>query len=1562
VPEFISLHNHTNFSILNALSSPKELFVRAKELGQSAIGITDYGSLASVWDSLKASRETGVKLIIGCESYFLDDVANKEVKLRFVVLIAKNAIGYKNLLLLNRDGFNNSSTIGKRVFPVIDWSLLNKYKEGLICLTGCGNGIVGQLLNNKKFEEAENTLLKLADIFGDDLGVEVQTHNLNRPATYYTDAVNQVFTNQHLIRLAEKHNLRIVPTTNSFYLKKEDAEIHDVMLAIGSMQPIYSNARIKYDVPDFYVKSYDEVKAFFSRRYSVEFAEKICANTVYLANKCENADWIDPKFSNPLAKELPVFPVEKEPDYENFKNWLLKRKQFQSFDIDKAYLRFRCGIEFNKKIPANKQDEYMRRLIEEFDVIEYHGFSSYMLIVADYINWARKNGVRTGAGRGCLIGETPVLTTKGFKELKSLTTDDEVYSHTGNVRKILNKFEYDVSNEELLKIKTEHSFNDIVLTQDHKVYAHKSQETPAYKKARAKNSKYCPTKWISPQTPVWIESSELSKNDLIWTTFPNRIFDNQNVPTSLTVKYSSTHNRNLDKQVIVPIDDEFMYLIGQFVGDGCLADSDHLTKNGKKPDGYVLKISFNSSDLDGINRRKEYFSNLGLHVCKSFNKKKTKTDIRIHNKSLVQFFREIIPDYTNVADTKHLPIWFRDCNDNQLTQIIKGYKSADGYRKKYRKNQLSITSTSLRLILEVKEALLYLKTKSSIETRKAYDRDFGKYISHCKQSYQINYLESDFNNPSDQGGYYSKILNITPANDKFVYDITVDQDHSYLTSNYIVHNSVGGSLIAYLLDIHAADPIKYNLIFARFQNKDRTQHPDIDSDFCPSGRSKVQNYIRQKYGDDNVAHVSNINTITPKVYARDIARSCDLANDRELSVRLGNDIADSIPKKINEKEIKTYEEAIEKSPLFAAFNSTYPKLEKMSSICGKYRAFSTHAGGIVISNRPFSGFIPLRKDKDGAIAIEFDKEKAEEAGLVKMDTLGLETLDIIDETYKLIKAAGKQTPPDPPDFDEYDEKTYNLISKGDTFCVFQLGMSSGTIDLCKRIKPKTIEDISHINALARPSARSIRDGFIAVKDGKEKIDLLHPSLKRSFGETFGFGLYEESLMYLAQDVAGWSLNEADRLRKLTKEKGKNPKKAMEWRSEFISDAKKNKNIDEKISMEIWDEVVEKFVGYGFNKSHSILYSMISYHTAYLKAHFPVEFLLAHLMSEIRSNVKAAEQNIEKIKLEIRRNGIKINPPNLNTSTITYEIQPDGSLLTGLEALKSVGHDAINDIVAKRPFTDFDDFMNRVDKRKVRSTTIQSLAASGCFDQFNLSRKQIYLYCSDYKKKLQVWSKKHDPTKEKFQYPWPIEKDWTISELYALEKSILGEAFICNKTKAYTGFFNERSTPVRNIKQMKDRDQVKSIYAEVKSIFELKVKKEGSKYLGELMLKATVEDAAGDQISLTIFPKQWKNAKARMRELCGNKYKFEPGIAIHFSGSVNIYEDEIGIVLENLFDFAPPPPLPKDRGSKRVMKTDVVINKDLEKIDISLNTDEFILSAEDSLYDEGLIDLNAEDDD
>jgi DNA polymerase III subunit alpha len=1174
--DFVSLHNQTDFSILDSLISPKALFNRAKELNQTAVAITDHGTLAAAWDSLKASKDSGVKLIMGCECYFVDDATTVGTKFRHIVLLAKNAVGYRNLLTINKKGFDQGHFLGKRVYPVVDWKLLAEHTEGLICLTACGNGIISQLIMNKKFEEAGQTLLKLKMLFGENLGIEVQANNMKRGSNIFNDEIDQQFLNRRLIELGKAHGIRIVPTCNAHYLKKEDSDTHDTLLAIGSHQPKHSNFRLKYSVSDFYLKTGDEVKAFFARNYGEEFATEICANTIHFASLCEKPDWIDPKFSNPSGKELPIFPVKDELDYQEFSDWTITQsEEIRKLDEDKLFLRYKCEMAFESRIKGltdENRKAYQDRLLEELDVIEYHGFSSYMLIVADFIDWARKHDIAVGDGRG----------------------------------------------------------------------------------------------------------------------------------------------------------------------------------------------------------------------------------------------------------------------------------------------------------------------------------------------------------------------------------------------------SVGGSLIGFLLGIHQADPIKYNLIFARFHNKEKSSFPDIDTDFAPSGRARVQEYLRKKYGEDHVAHVSNVNTITPKVYARDISRVCELGGSKEEAVRIGNEVADCLP-----ADIHSIDDALNKVPLFAEYAKRYPEFVKFKDICGKYRAWSTHAGGIIISARPLTGLVPLRKDKDGALAIEYDKDKAEENGLVKMDTLGLSTLDIIGETYKIIKERGKEVPTN-IDYDVYDENAYKLITNGDTFCVFQLGTSAGTIDLCRRIKPLNINDLANINALARPSARDMRNDFIKTRNGEKPMSLLHPKLGRAFNSTYGFGLYEECLMYLAQDVAGWSLHSADRLRKLTKEKGKNPKKAQAWRTEFITDATKN-DVKEAIAQRIWDEVVDKFQGYGFNVSHAVLYSMTGYKTAYLKAHFPIEFLLANLMAEVKSNAPDARGNIDKIKKELRSNKVKVLPPDINSSQLTYTISDGNKLLTGLDALKYVGEDAIKDIIEKRPFKNFFDFMARVDSKKVRANSIQALVAAGALDSFRLPRKLMFLYVSDYRKKLQVWMKKHDPTKEEFVYPWPTEPDWSVAELYALEQFYLGESFICKPADAYGKFFKDGHVTIYEIRKQEDKTKVRPVKGIIRSFFEFPVKKETSKYYGQRMVKAIIEDKNGDQCSCTIFPDRWKQVQERIKEV-SKQAEFDSGIALSFSGSTNKYEDDIGVILDEVYTVSPIPALPADLKAKKVNLKEAKAKAKLAGNSLQSTEDDdkqgqnLLERLEDMLYDEGLVDLDEEPED
>lgn len=317
IKSFCSLHNHTTFSLMDSLIKPQDLFSRAKELDYPAVGITDHGSLGAAWDALKASKASGVKLIMGCEYNFVDSVSSQiDQRIRHIILLARNHIGYKNLLHLSKKGYDNQILAFKKGIPRIDWQMLADHSEGVICLTACGNGILGQLINNKKSEQAKSQAQKLKDLFGEYLGFEVQPHNLRRQPTPYNDYEDQTFVNRTLIKWGEEMGVKIVPTCNAHYLAPEHHEAHDALLAIGAGQPVRSGQRLKYEA-EMYLKSRQKVVDFFSRYYK-DKAEEFCDNTLEFASWCEFPDWIDPKFTNPSGKELPDFPVEKQPDYQDF--------------------------------------------------------------------------------------------------------------------------------------------------------------------------------------------------------------------------------------------------------------------------------------------------------------------------------------------------------------------------------------------------------------------------------------------------------------------------------------------------------------------------------------------------------------------------------------------------------------------------------------------------------------------------------------------------------------------------------------------------------------------------------------------------------------------------------------------------------------------------------------------------------------------------------------------------------------------------------------------------------------------------------------------------------------------------------------------------------------------------------------------------------------------------------------------------------------------------------------------------------------------------------------------
>jgi len=1167
------------FSLMHSVIKPIDLFARAKELGQPAIAVTDSGTLAAAWDCLKASQKTGVKLIMGCEFHFVDDLNKEDAQIRHIILLAKNHEGYKNLLLANKLANDNSIILFGKVFPRIDWSILERCSNGVIATTACGGGILSRLINTRRSEEALAQAKRLKGIFGDSLALEIQPHAMRRNASPYNDFEDQRLVNRKLVQIGDELDIKVIAATDAHYIHQGQWESHDTQLSIGSGVPVKASSRLKYTSHEFYIKTRAEV-ARFLRRYFKDRAEEFCDNTLIFADMCEKPKWIDPKYSNPSGQELPEFLVKDEPDYDSFLKW----KGLQSGDTlkkdDILYLKYKCSLaRDNIKHSIVNIEEFDKRIFKELDVFEFKDLSSYMLIVADYVNWAKNNGIPVGPGRG----------------------------------------------------------------------------------------------------------------------------------------------------------------------------------------------------------------------------------------------------------------------------------------------------------------------------------------------------------------------------------------------------SVGGSLVAYLLGIHDAEPIKYGLVFERFYNKKKTGLSDIDMDFSQKGKPLVENYIINKYGKEYCAKVSNFATMRPKPYARYITKAFQLGGDRKSSVELGNNIADSIPKELN-----TVSKLIDQAPLFAEYADQYPELGIHAETLGNIITNnSIHAGAIVIGKRPLVEIVPLRVSKEGHTTIEYEKDNTEACGLAKMDILGLSTLDIIDNTFNLIVANNKTPPKLPWNYDENDKKTYDLICSGKTFGVFQLGKSASTIGLCVNMKPQNIEDLAMINSMARPGfPKEIRADFIKAKNTQAVQNVIHPSLENALRPTFGFALFDEVLLNIAKDVAGWDLDEADRLRKFVKEKGKNRDKDKKLQADFIAGTIQN-GIDEAMANKIWDEVLASFGAYIFNKSHAVVYSFIGYQTAYLKTHFPIEFLVSNLVHEDSSNAQVSEKNKQIIKREIRHLNVKIQPPDINNSNGNYAINGQ-VILTGFNSLKYMGKDAIPEILEKRPFSSFEDFLSKVDGRKVKSTAVQALAASGCLDGFGHTRKEMFLHANDYKKKLQVWNKKQDKLvladdtyqRQSFNYPWPEDTgEWTKSEMYAQEVYYMGEGFCCGIKDAYNGFFNDHALEFSKLSEIFPEPEEKTekyflsakdgiVQGVIRDYFEFKVKNEKSKIFGEIMGKVDIEDPYGNITSMTMFPSGLELFNDRLRTLTGGRATLEAGIGIHCAASANWYEGDVSLIFENLKKAVPIPPRPKDLKHRTVKVNSSRTLKKTTKLDPDL----FLEEIEDELIEDGHAEL------
>jgi DNA polymerase-3 subunit alpha len=532
--------------------------------------------------------------------------------------------------------------------------------------------------------------------------------------------------------------------------------------------------------------------------------------------------------------------------------------------------------------------------------------------------------------------------------------------------------------------------------------------------------------------------------------------------------------------------------------------------------------------------------------------------------------------------------------------------------------------------------------------------------------------------------------------------------------------SGAGSVVAWALTITDLDPLRFGLLFERFLNPERVSMPDFDIDFCQERRGEVIDYVKNTYGEDRVAHIITFGTLQARAVLRDVGRVMQLPFGQV------DKLAKLVP--ANPASPVTLAEALEIEPKLAQAREQEAEVRELIDTAleleGLYRNASTHAAGVVIGDRPLIELVALYRDPRAYLpATQFNMKWVEAAGLVKFDFLGLKTLTVIDRAVKFLKARGIEVDVNDTAYD--DAKTYELMQSGLTFGVFQLE-GQGMRDTLRKVKPTCLEDVIALISLYRPGPMKNIDRFANVKHGREPADFLHPSLQPILEETYGVIVYQEQVMQIAQVLSGYSLGEADLLRRAMGKK--QPVEMAKQKSRFINGAKQ-RGVGEAPAAHIFD-LVEEFAGYGFNKSHAAAYAVIAYQTAYLKAHHPVDFIAASMSLDISNSDKLAS-----FHQDARRIGAAVLPPDLNKSEADFSVEQteDGvAIRYALGAVRNVGVAAMETIVAERkargPFKALYDFSERIDPRAVNRRQLENLAKAGAFDSMEANRASALAAC------------------------------------------------------------------------------------------------------------------------------------------------------------------------------------------------------------------------------------------
>lgn len=786
------------------------------------------------------------------------------------------------------------------------------------------------------------------------------------------------------------------------------------------------------------------------------------------------------------------------------------------------------------------------------------------------------------------------------------------------------------------------------------------------------------------------------------------------------------------------------------------------------------------------------------------------------------------------------------------------------------------------------------------KTAKEYLREL------CFEGMERLYPEDEYQMATDRLDYELGIIDDMGFNDYFliVWDFC-----RYAKEQGIVvgpgRGSAAGAAIAYCLGITTVDPLKYGLYFERFLNPERVSMPDIDIDFSDARRQEIMDYVVEKYGRENVAQVCTFGSIAAKSAIRDVGRV--LGYPYEDVDKVAKKVPDPIFGKY--KPIPVYiEEGTELTDEYNSDPRSKRLLDLASDLEGTLRNIGTHACAVIISGTPLTNYTALQNSskKDGSIVTQYDMGPLEDIGLLKMDFLGLRNLTIIERCLLNMKET-KGVDIDIDTVPYTDEKAYELLSRGLTVGIFQLE-SPGMQKYLKELKPSRLEDIIAMNALYRPGPMQYIPQYIEGKHKPETVKYMHPLFEDILKETYGVGVYQEQIMEIAKSFAGFSLGQADVLRRAVGKK----KAALlaEQRQKFV-DGALSEGHDADFAKKVFDDVIEPFAGYGFNKSHSTCYAVIAYQTAFLKANYPAEYMAALMTSDLDST--------DRIVLEIhdcQNLGIEVLPPSVNESNSYFTVIDDKTLRFGLGAIKGLGKSSIDEIIRVRketgPFKSIQDMAERVPASVMNKKTIQALAYAGAFDEFG-ERHQI---ASSFER-INKYSKNYQASQAKGQdslfdmlgseaaevSALTLDKIQGLSLLDRLkkEKEFLGMYVSMHPLKGLTNFLRRKVSLVKELSEDDNGEKVK-ICGFVSDVRRFKTKK------GDYMAVLNVEDITGS-VEVVLFPQKYKDVGSnlevdqllfiegkfdtnRSKQIILDKYKkFQIDPMIAAAKDINLYQPD-----------------------------------------------------------------------